>query len=177
MQNAIVYELSLRRTLRYSFQIVAFAEAPDFLAPATYLVTSPYLAARRKKKHGAFSIWISTLTSALVGILTTLKLLLGILTFLSIEIKNVSALGSVLNIISYVCCALRFWANFLKLQNVEVVQYQLKHRNNHRPAPPPPAPPQYDHGWESKEGVIRVRPNRQNDPFTPPTLFLMLILG
>ena len=54
MQNAIVYELSLRRTLRYSFQIVAFAEAPDFLAPATYLVTSPYLEARRrKKKDGA----------------------------------------------------------------------------------------------------------------------------
>ena len=51
MQNAIVYELSLRRTLRYSFQIVAFAEAPDFLAPATYLVTSPYLAAGRRKRE------------------------------------------------------------------------------------------------------------------------------
>ena len=48
-------------SLRYSFQIVAFAKAPDFLAPTTYLVTSPYLAARPEKKEGrdgarAFSI-------------------------------------------------------------------------------------------------------------------------
>ena len=47
--------------LRYSLQIVDFAKAPDFLAPTTYLVTSPYLVERPEKKEGrggarAFSI-------------------------------------------------------------------------------------------------------------------------